>query len=91
MVRSCPPWRDGPREAWHVGRYRIEGHARRSDGTLFVARARDLSQHMAVLREKAGAVEIQIEREIKPAASVEELTMNPQRDDRTVGTVSSPE
>ncbi len=84
----CPPWRNGPREGYVVGRYWVAGHARREAGVLFVARMRDLSRHMAVLRE-AGAVEIKVERTIKPAPTVEELTINPQREEQTPGTVSS--
>jgi hypothetical protein len=72
----CPPWRNGPREALVIGRYWVTGHAHRDQGVLFVSTFRQLNEHVQAMRDRLGAVRFAFDREIWPAPTVEELTIN---------------
>lgn len=82
-----PPWRQGPREAWVVGRYWPAGRGRRTEGRTFVSTVRQLALSMLVLRERCGADRIVVDREIRAG----EVTINPVKQDKPAFIVTSPD
>ena len=87
----CPSWRSAPREAWVIGRYWREGHARREAGEIFISRQRQLGMHMEVQRKVESAVRITVDRTIHPQRPAGEVTINPQKEDIPAFIVSSGE